>query len=166
VLLEANGGTIDSPMTGQSFSFLLRYNTEDHRPLRNVSFEVWITSEIGQIMLHLCSRDTGTFPREIPGEGEVRCTLPRCPLPPGHYAVSLWARIAFDPLDWIEPAFGLVVQQGDFFGGGQQIEEYGGRPVLVDHNWSLARAYADRSERRHATVTRAGGGKDEATHSL
>jgi hypothetical protein len=117
-------------------------------------------------MLHLCSRDTGTFPREIPGEGEVRCTLPRCPLPPGHYAVSLWARIAFDPLDWIEPAFGLVVQQGDFFGGGQQIEEYGGRPVLVDHNWSLARAYADRSERRHATVTRAGGGKDEATHSL
>jgi lipopolysaccharide transport system ATP-binding protein len=141
IALEANGEEIDSPATGQSFDLVLRYGTADGGSLRNVSFAVWMTTENGQMILHLSSRETGTLLHEIPGEGEVRCRLPRCPLPAGQYMLSLWADIGGEALDCIEPAFELTVQEGDFFGSGQ-AQHPSTRSILIDHSWSVARVIA------------------------
>jgi lipopolysaccharide transport system ATP-binding protein len=146
VVLEAAGEVIDSPTTGQAFDLLLRYETRDRRPLHNVNFVVWIMTDLGQVILHLSSQMTGTLLREIPGEGQARCELPRCPLPPGQYNVALWADVAGEPLDCIEPAFELTVQEGDFFGSGQ-TQQPSDRSVLVDHTWSVTRLYSDAKQR-------------------
>jgi hypothetical protein len=103
---------------------------------------VWITNELGQVMFQLSTHETGTLLREIPGEGEVRCTLLRCPLRAGQYSVNIWADIAREPLDCVEPAFELVVQEGDFFRSGQ-ARLPGDRSVLVDHSWLVVPLGAD-----------------------
>jgi lipopolysaccharide transport system ATP-binding protein len=141
VILQADGQVIDSPSTGQSFNFILRYETLNGKPLRNVTFALWLTTVTGQTILLLSSHETGTLFREVPGAGEVRCTLPRCPVPAGQYAVTLWADIGGEPLDWVDPAFQLTVRAGDFFGSGQATHERG-QSVLVDHSWSVARTGA------------------------
>jgi lipopolysaccharide transport system ATP-binding protein len=137
VALEANGHPIDSPATGQSFDFAISYKTADDGSLRNVNFAILITTEIGQLILHLSTREAGALLGEIPGRGQVRCRVPRCPLPAGEYTVALWADIAGEPLDTVEPAFELAVRDGDFFGSGQ-TQQPSERSVLVDHNWSVA----------------------------
>jgi lipopolysaccharide transport system ATP-binding protein len=145
VRLEADGETIDGPATGQSFDFVLRYETADRRPMRNVNFWVWITADIGQVTLDLSSHETGTYFPEIPGEGEVRCTLPRCPLPAGRYEINCTADIAGEHLDWVEGARELVVREGDFFGSGQR--QPSNRSVLVDHSWSVTRVGGETGKR-------------------
>ena len=139
VVLQESGETIDSPATGQSFDFVLHYETVDRRALRNVNFGLWLTTEFGQLMLNLSSRETGALFGEVPGEGAVRCTLPRCPLPAGQYAVSLWADIGGEPLDHLEAAFELTVREGDFFGSGQ-ARHPSDTSLLVDHSWSVNQA--------------------------
>lgn len=146
VRLEAGGETIDAPASGQSFDFVLRYETADGRPLRNVNFIVWITADIGQVTLDLSSHETGTYFPEIPGEGEVRCTLPRCPLPAGGYVINFLADIAGETLDWVEGAGELAVREGDFFGSGQK-QDPSSRTVLVDHSWSVARVGGEAGKR-------------------
>jgi lipopolysaccharide transport system ATP-binding protein len=147
--LEANGQIIDSPRVGQSFDFVLHYKTGSGDPLRNVNVEVVITTELGQMMLHLYSRETGSFARVIPSEGEIRCTLPRCPLPIGRYLVSFWANIAGEPVDEVDHALVLMVEEGDFFGNGQVIQRYAERPALVDHSWSVMTVGAGLTGARH-----------------
>jgi lipopolysaccharide transport system ATP-binding protein len=136
-LVATTGEAIDSPASGQDFSFLLDYETADGKPLRNVSFAVQVVTMLGQVILHLYTRTAGVILREIPGRGQVRCYVPRCPLPAGQYGITLWADAGGDPLDWVERAFELTVHEGDFYGSGQpQLASH--PAVFVAHEWSVA----------------------------
>ena len=134
---ESEGESIDSPATGQDFDIVLRYESADGQPVRNPSFAVQITTLIGEIMVHLYTRTAGVALASVPARGEVRCSVPRCPLPPGQYAVTIWADVGGDPVDWIQRACELTVREGDFFGSGQaQLPSH--TAVLVDHDWSVS----------------------------
>ena len=117
----------------------LRYETADGKPLRNVTFAVQVMTLLGDVIVHLYTRTAGVPVSEAPGVGEVRCSVPRCPLPPGQYTITLWADQGGDPLDWIQRACELTVREGDFFGSGQtQLPSH--QSVLVDHAWTVAAA--------------------------
>jgi lipopolysaccharide transport system ATP-binding protein len=139
VLFEAGGRVVDSPATGEDFEIVLRYETADGKPIRNVSFAVQVLTLLGDVILHLYTRTAGVQVPEAPGVGEVRCFVPRCPLPPGQYAVTLWADQGGDPVDWIQRACELTVREGDFYGSGQtQLPSH--LSVLVDHRWTVVAA--------------------------
>jgi lipopolysaccharide transport system ATP-binding protein len=136
VLVTDGDVVIDSPASGQDFSFVLHYETPDGKPVRNASVAIQVVTVLGQVILHLYSRTAGVMLREIPGRGEIRCRVPRCPLPAGQYAVTLWADSGGEPLDWVERAFELTVHEGDFYGSGQpQLASH--PAVMVDHAWSI-----------------------------
>jgi lipopolysaccharide transport system ATP-binding protein len=133
---ESEGESIESPATGQDFDVVMSYESADAQPVRHVSFAVQITTLLGEIMLHLYTRTAGVALPSVPGRGQVRCSVPRCPLPPGQYAVTIWADVAGEPLDWIQRACELTVREGDFFGSGQaHLASH--TAVLVDHGWSV-----------------------------
>jgi lipopolysaccharide transport system ATP-binding protein len=134
---ESDGESIDSPATGQDFDVVMRYESADGQPVRNASFAVQVTTLLGEIMLHLYTRTAGVSLPTVPARGEVRCSVPRCPLPPGQYAVTIWSDVAGEPLDWIQRACELTVREGDFFGSGQaQLPSHAA--VLVDHGWAVS----------------------------
>jgi lipopolysaccharide transport system ATP-binding protein len=137
--LEKEGEPIDSPATGETFSFSLRYETADGRPLRGVRFTIQVQTLIGQALLDMDTASAGVATDQIPAVGEVRCTLPRCPLPAGEYTVTLGASRGDERLDWIDRAMQLTVRHGDFFGTGRPSdEERETRSVLVEHRWLIS----------------------------
>jgi lipopolysaccharide transport system ATP-binding protein len=139
IAFEAAGRTVDSPATGEDFEIVLRYETADGKPLRNVNFAVQVLTLLGDVIVHLYTQTAGVQIPEAPGIGEVRCRVPRCPLPPSQYTITLWADQGGEPLDWIQRACELTVREGDFFGSGQtQLPSH--QSVLVDHAWTVAAA--------------------------
>jgi lipopolysaccharide transport system ATP-binding protein len=136
VRFESDGQLVDSPATGQDFDVVVDYETKDGKPLRNVSFAVQVLTMLGDVMVHLYTKTAGVSIADVPGRGSVRCSIPRCPLPPGEYTISLWADILGEPVDWIQRAVPLTVREGDFFGSGQaQLPSH--QSVLIDHRWAV-----------------------------
>ena len=137
IVFEERGRVVDSPSTGEDFEIVLRYETADGKRIRNVSFAVQVLTLLGDVILHFYTRTAGVRVPEAPAVGEVRCSVPRCPLPPGQYTVTLWADQGGDPVDWIQRACELTVREGDFFGSGQtQLPSH--QSVLVDHRWTVS----------------------------
>jgi lipopolysaccharide transport system ATP-binding protein len=135
--LERDGTPIDQASVGEDLTIVLRYRTADGRPLVNASFEVSVFSLLGDRLLKLSSDLTGQRFVELPPEGEVRCHLPRCPLPEGSYFLNVFANVGRDMLDWVQRAAELTVVGGDFYGSGRSTDAV---TVLVDQAWSVGAA--------------------------
>jgi lipopolysaccharide transport system ATP-binding protein len=136
VRFESPAGEDIQPTTGMDLDIVLRYRAEGQRPLRDVNFAVTISTVLGELMLHLYSVTAGASIGSAPPDGEVRCHLPRCPLPAGRYLLNVWADSGREQLDWVQRACELTVGEGDFFQSGQAAME-SHRTVLVDHTWSI-----------------------------
>jgi lipopolysaccharide transport system ATP-binding protein len=136
IAFEADGEVVDSPATGQDFEVVVRYETADHRPIRNLNVAVQVLTLLGDVMVQFYTQTAGVRIPEGPPTGELRCSVPRCPLPPGQYTITLWADQAGDALDWIQRACELTVREGDYFGSGKS-QQPSHQSVLVDHNWSV-----------------------------
>jgi homopolymeric O-antigen transport system ATP-binding protein len=135
--LEQDGEMIDSPASGKDFDIVVSFETAKGLPMRGVNFGIVIAAHGEDKPLINIYSETGGAPfREVPGHGEVRCRIKRCPLPAGQYYVGVWCDARQQMLDAITRAADLTVGGGDFFGTGR--EQIGPRTVLVDHSWSIA----------------------------
>jgi lipopolysaccharide transport system ATP-binding protein len=132
--LAGPDGPIDTPRTGDDFDVVLRFETSHDRPLRHLQFGVSITTAMGGLMLNLQSDAAGATFDELPASGEIRCHIPRCPLPAGRYAINVLAASRGDVVDWVQRAAELTVIEGDFFGSGRAPSQ-AHQAVLVDHQW-------------------------------
>jgi lipopolysaccharide transport system ATP-binding protein len=83
-----------------------------------------------------CSTDvSGDVITELAADGAFTCTIPRLPLAPGHYTVSVFCEVDGKVADWVQHAGVLEVVEGDFFGSGRLPSEAHGT-FYVDHQWS------------------------------
>jgi lipopolysaccharide transport system ATP-binding protein len=98
------GSVVDTPVTGRDLQVAVGYRTADGRDLLHPQVRVTITTLMGQRMLFLESDVTGTRFERLPPAGEIRCSIPRLPLPPGRYVVELSASGGQELLDWIRHA--------------------------------------------------------------
>jgi lipopolysaccharide transport system ATP-binding protein len=103
---------------------------------------VGINDEMSQRLVLLKSELIGT---EIPdltfGRHSFRFTIPRMPLVPGRYRLTLHASINGIVADWIQNARLFDVEGGDFYGTGRlPLPEWGRGFFLVDHTLSFESA--------------------------
>jgi lipopolysaccharide transport system ATP-binding protein len=110
-----------------------------------VNVSVTISTVLGELMLHLYTANTGTLLRELPPEGAIRCSIPRCPLPPGRYVMNVWADVGGEILDWIQRASELTVVEGDFYGVGRAGHLPSHTAVLVEHSWTIDTPVSEQS---------------------
>jgi lipopolysaccharide transport system ATP-binding protein len=136
-LADADGNFIDSPRTGQDFDVVLRYESGDGRPVRNTVFGVSVYTVLGELLLNLESTASGPDLGELPAVGEIRCRLPRCPLPAGHYMLNILGAVGGEVADWVQRAGELTITEGDFYGTGRLPSE-AHRSVFVDQVWSAS----------------------------
>jgi homopolymeric O-antigen transport system ATP-binding protein len=136
IRFESRGETVDAPLSGRDLDVVLRYESEGGDRVRNATFAVAFYSVLGVHILHVQSDVAGTAFRELPPEGEVRCRLPRLPLPAGRYALNVFGTAAGDVADWVQRACELTVIEGDFYGSGR-LPPQGSQTVLVDQQWEL-----------------------------
>ena len=85
-------------------------------------------------VFNLESEPTGKRFENLPPTGQVRCSIPRFPLPAAQYFIHLWAKADGDAvLDEVHNVLMLTVAGGDFFGSGR-LPHPDQRTVLVDQS--------------------------------
>jgi lipopolysaccharide transport system ATP-binding protein len=137
--LEKDGQLLDSPITGEDFEMVLSFEKHTHESLRGTRVNLTLFTLSDQTpLLDLDTAATGTTFSEIPGQGEIRCRLQRCPLPAGQYYIDVRIDAGGERLDALNHIAELTVAEGDFHRrGGAYVPMMDYRTVLVDHSWSL-----------------------------
>jgi lipopolysaccharide transport system ATP-binding protein len=151
VSFEGPSGPVDVPATGDDLDIVLSYQSADGRPIRNAGFAIGIYTVLGDLTLQLQSDVAGSLQAAIPARGEVRCRVPRLPLPAGSYVLNLMGASGGTPADWVQRASEMTVAEGDFFGSSRRMPE-GHQTVLVDQRWTVAED-AEPADRTDATAT-------------
>ncbi len=134
--LESAGRPVDVPVSGRDLDVVLGYESRDGTRVRHATFAVSAYTALGALVLHCQSDVAGAAFAELPPAGEVRCRLPRLPLPAGRYTLNVFGTAAADVADWVQRACELTVAEGDFFGSGR-VPPQGHQTVLVDQSWNL-----------------------------
>jgi len=137
--LEKGGQLLDSPTTGEDFDMVLSFEKHTQESLRGTRVNLTVFTLGDQTpLLDLDTAQTGESFPEVPGQGEIRCRLHRCPLPAGQYYVDVRIDAGGERLDALNHIAELTVAEGDFHQrGGTQERMMDYRTVLVDHGWSL-----------------------------
>jgi lipopolysaccharide transport system ATP-binding protein len=149
--LEREGRPVDSPASGKDFEIVVGFETADGKPMQGVNFGILISAHgEDKPLMNLYSETAGAPFREVPGQGEVRCRIERCPLPAGQYYLGVWVDQHQQLLDAVTRTADLTVGGGDFFGSGQ--EQIGHRTVLVEHSWSVSGTEPEDSLREGAAA--------------
>lgn len=144
---------IDQLSTGQEVRIVLGYSSRDGRAVTNVDVGVTFKGPLGELYF-VCNAGISqeSFPN-LPPEGKLVCTLPRLPLPPGTYNITLWSQVGTSVADRVENAATVEIISGDFYGTGK-LPAVKNRSVLVEYEWSL-----DGSGRTGQVSSLAGAGK-------
>jgi lipopolysaccharide transport system ATP-binding protein len=103
------------------------------RPIRDLAIAWNVRDDLGQPIFRASSADTGDDVGAFPLRGVVRCTVPRLPLAPGRYHATIEIRVGGIVADYLQGAFVLTVEAGDFYRTGRASTH---SPVLLDHFWS------------------------------
>ena len=85
-------------------------------------------------LFRLCSLDTDQSVKTFNKRGIIRCTIPKMPLVPGTYRTNVEIRVGNIIADFVENAFSIDVQGGDFYGTGRVNSH---SPILIAHCWSF-----------------------------
>jgi lipopolysaccharide transport system ATP-binding protein len=138
VHFERDGAEVDTCTTSEDCEIVLSYETADGRPIRGANFWLSIvTLNDSNPLIYLSSETSGAEFHELPPRGEVRCYLPRCPLPADQYLLHMGVEVNRQVADWVQNASEFTVAGGDFYGTGREPGEK--HPtVLVDQAWSLS----------------------------
>ena len=129
--IRVGGGS--SVRTGEDCEISLCYEARPGLGRVRVGFAVYgaLVEPIFQ-----CLNDTsGDVIDELAADGAFTCTIPRLPLSPGHYTISVYCEVDGKVADWVQHAAVLEVVEGDFFGTGRLPSDAHGT-FYVDHSWS------------------------------
>jgi lipopolysaccharide transport system ATP-binding protein len=129
--IRVGGGA--SVKTGDDCEVSLLYEAQSGPATVRVGFAIYgaLVEPIFQ-----CLNDTsGDVISEVGADGVFTCAIPRLPLSPGHYTISVYCEIDGKVADWVQHAAVLEVVEGDFFGTGRLPSEAHGT-FFVDHRWT------------------------------
>jgi lipopolysaccharide transport system ATP-binding protein len=133
-LVDDKGAPIDPALVGQNVRFELSF-VANPAGRRNVSIWIWLRTADGRILTGFASRMTGSDFADLPAQGKLYCHVPRFPVGPGTYTMSVAATIAAETADEVDQALVFDVAPGDYFGSGSSLSQ--NVAFLCDHQWEL-----------------------------
>jgi hypothetical protein len=89
----------------------------------------------GILLTNLNSKDVDKMMMPVGRTGYFECAWPRFNLRSGVYTCSLFCEINGHIVDWLQSAFQIHVEDGNFFGTGSLIARNQG-DVLVGYDWA------------------------------
>jgi homopolymeric O-antigen transport system ATP-binding protein len=138
VIYDSEGNEISQVLSGQDIFVRLYYESE--KELQNalvfVSFN--LRNNQGVLLTNMNSIDSGFSRLDIFRRGYFECQWPKFNLRSGDYDCNLFCSINGDIVDWMQSAFVINVEDGDFFQTGKLAGAQG--EILIHHSWSCGRA--------------------------
>jgi len=131
-IYDDHGNELRRVISGQNIRLRCYYVADSLIRDAKVNASICIV-EHGRIIINLNSENTGDSVMDIHAEGFFECRWDSFCLTAGIYNCILFCSINGEIADWIDPAFVLDIDNGDFFEGGGS-NYYG--VVLIKHRWS------------------------------
>ena len=126
--------------TEATLNLIVENNTKGE--LRDFRIALGIDNEMGQRVALLDTMLVGTNILGIlPGRGNVRVVIPKMPLIPGRYRLTLYSTINGIIADWIKDAAIFDVESGDYYGTGH-LPEHGQGMLVLDHRFAVSGHHA------------------------
>jgi lipopolysaccharide transport system ATP-binding protein len=118
-----------------TLSFVIENRTD--QVLRNLSVAFGLDNEMGHRVALL---DTGLIGSDLfsiaPGRANVRVFIPKMPLMPGRYSVTIFSTVNGVIVDWIKNAVMFDVEAGDYYGTGRLPSHEEGM-VLLEYRFKV-----------------------------
>ena len=134
-LFDADGNEQSQAFSGQEL-FIRFYYVSD-RMMDDVAVNIAfnIRTSQGYLLANLNSVDVGMSETNLHRTGFFQCTWPRFNLRSGSYDCALFCEVNGEIVDWMQSAFSIQVEEGNFFGTGKIVSRDAG-DILVPHTWS------------------------------
>ena len=148
VIDTATGRPLESVIAGRDVTIEASYRGADpSRELRRLVLGMAVFTARGHLATVLMSEMAGLKVELAPGEGVLRCRVPRLPLMSGRYSVMTTLKVDGAMTDQVPAALSLEVHQGDYFASGQPNDQ-GLQATYIDQAWTgptdAEAAFADR----------------------
>lgn len=138
VLYNSEGKELQQVMNGQDVFVRLYYKSEREKQNASVLASFNVRNSQGYLLTNLNSVDSGHSTLNIYGEGYFECHWPRFNLKSGSYDCNLFCSVNEEIVDWMQSAFVINVEDGDYFRTGKMIGREQGE-ILIPHSWSCRR---------------------------
>ncbi|MBC7695258.1 MAG: ABC transporter ATP-binding protein [Burkholderiales bacterium] len=136
VILKDNENQItNSGQTGKDLIFEIEYDINSSS-LNNVSVAITIYNDEGRDMVTLANHIVDQPFETLKKENTIQCRVNKFPLTKGSYICNMIAYKDDVIQDYIQEAFNLEIEEGDFFGTGR-IAPTAHHSFLIDNKWSI-----------------------------
>lgn len=136
--LDENGKPTWHVSCGRPMSVVIGYEFEASARPQTTMFAITVSSIYNHRITTWRSNDTYPEAIRIDRPGEVICRIPKLPLRPGSYKVTVGCNSEAGPSDGVYDAAVMEVVGTDFYPSGQiPLPSHG--DVLVEHEWQVPR---------------------------
>lgn len=134
-ICDREGRPLARVLSGQDIKLIFEYEAVQAVDRARVEIAFNVTNSSGLLLTNLNSKDVGGMMAPVGHKGCFECVWPHFNLRSGTYRCALFCEINGTIADWIQAAFQINVDDGDYFGTGSLISRTQG-DVLVDYEWS------------------------------
>ncbi|MFN8530017.1 MAG: ABC transporter ATP-binding protein [Anaerolineae bacterium] len=131
---DKNGQKLHHVLSGQTVKLRFYYVSSKTLTDATVHLAFNVYNPLGLILTNLNTRDVGSTTQSIGRDGYFECTWERFNLRSAVYTCALYCEVNGIVEDWIQSAFQLHVDDGDYHGTGSLIDR-GQGDILVSYEW-------------------------------
>lgn len=116
-LTDSKGNPVGFVATGDDLFMKMTFDIKDPDQIERVPLEIGISirDSQGTLVSTVASFFTDESPVGVDNIKEVTCHIPNLPLLEGQYHLGLWCATSNEDQDWLENAFILRVEAGNYF---------------------------------------------------
>jgi lipopolysaccharide transport system ATP-binding protein len=133
-LHDKGGQEISSPLCGEAVRVRFHYESELEGQ-RDVDMAFNMRNDMGVVLTAFANIQSGQPRLAVHRRGCFECLWPQTNLRGGDYDCALFCAVDGDICDWMQSAFTIVIEDGDFYRTGTLVSRSHG-DVLCEHQWS------------------------------
>jgi lipopolysaccharide transport system ATP-binding protein len=133
-MCDENGNELQQVLTGQNVSFRFYYHSEREMKGASVTVAFNVRNNFGYLITNLNSVDPGNLVLDIRNTGYFECVWPRFNLRSGVYDCTLFCSVNGETVDWLQSAFMIRAEDGDYFNTGKLVGREQG-DILLPYTW-------------------------------
>jgi lipopolysaccharide transport system ATP-binding protein len=134
ILCNKKGEKIIKINSGDDIIFKIFYTSLKEYEKDPIVISFNIRNNYGQVLTNLKSSVSGESIFNIYKKGYFECLWPKFNLRSGRYECNLFCSINGEIADWLQSAFIIDVEDGDFYGTGKMDDRTQG-DILTQHHW-------------------------------
>lgn len=129
-----DGLELNQLISGQNVHIRFYYTSKREKKSATVHVAFNVRNSQGFPLTNLNSLDSGQSRLDVYSDGYFECFWPKFNLRSGSYFCNLFCSVNGEIVDWIQNAFNIHVEDGDYYGSGKLTGREQG-DILINHSW-------------------------------